>query len=159
MDYKYIEMLLERYWACDTSLEEEEILRAFFSQKDVPSSLKAYKDLFVYEHEAQKTERLGDDFDQKMLDMIADEEPAKARTVSLKAKLMPLFRAAAVVAIILTLGNAMQMATDQHDNSAASHIPAASSNKGASVAVVKSDSMKLDTLQKTGVVQPGGIVK
>jgi hypothetical protein len=91
--------------------------------------------------------------------MIADEKPAKARTVSLKAKLMPLFRAAAVVAIILTLGNAMQMATDQRDNSAASHIPAASSNKGASVAVVKSDSMKLDTLQKTGVVQPGGIVK
>ena len=107
MDYKYIEMLLERYWACDTSLEEEEILRAFFSQKDVPSSLKAYKDLFVYEHEAQKTERLGDDFDQKMLDMIADEEPAKARTVSLKAKLMPLFRAAAVVAILLTLSTAL----------------------------------------------------
>ena len=30
MDYKYIEQLLERYWNCETSLEEEQILRAFF---------------------------------------------------------------------------------------------------------------------------------
>ena len=32
MDYKYIEQLLERYWKCETTLEEEEILRMFFSQ-------------------------------------------------------------------------------------------------------------------------------
>ena len=37
MDYKYINQLLERYWNCETSLEEEGILRAFFSQKDVPA--------------------------------------------------------------------------------------------------------------------------
>ena len=30
MDYKYIEQLLERYWNCETSLEEEQILRSFF---------------------------------------------------------------------------------------------------------------------------------
>ena len=33
MDYKYIEQLLERYWACDTSVEEEQILRAFSGRK------------------------------------------------------------------------------------------------------------------------------
>ena len=27
MDYKYIKQLLERYWNCETSLEEEDILR------------------------------------------------------------------------------------------------------------------------------------
>ncbi|MBQ4446467.1 MAG: pyruvate ferredoxin oxidoreductase, partial [Prevotella sp.] len=32
MDYKYIEQLLERYWQGMTTLEEERILRAFFSQ-------------------------------------------------------------------------------------------------------------------------------
>ena len=31
MDYKYIEQLLERYWQCETTLQEENILRAFFS--------------------------------------------------------------------------------------------------------------------------------
>ena len=44
MDYKYIEQLLEKYWNCQTSLEEEHILRTFFAQKDIPESLKVYKD-------------------------------------------------------------------------------------------------------------------
>ena len=49
MDYKYIQQLLERYWMCETTLEEEEILRTFFSQKDIPAGLLRYKDLFAYE--------------------------------------------------------------------------------------------------------------
>ena len=36
MDYKYINQLLERYWAAETTLEEEKILRTFFSQTDIP---------------------------------------------------------------------------------------------------------------------------
>ena len=48
MDYKYIEQLLERYWRCETSLQEEEILRAFFSQEDIPAALLPYRDLFTY---------------------------------------------------------------------------------------------------------------
>jgi hypothetical protein len=32
MDYKYIEQLMERYWNAETSMEEESILRSFFSQ-------------------------------------------------------------------------------------------------------------------------------
>lgn len=39
MDYKYIEQLLERYWECETSLEEENILRTFFSQDNIPGDL------------------------------------------------------------------------------------------------------------------------
>ena len=34
MDYKYIEQLLERYWQCQTSVEEERILRDFFGQEE-----------------------------------------------------------------------------------------------------------------------------
>ena len=49
MDYKYIEQLLENYWNCETSTEEEQILRSFFSQKDVPVHLLKYKELFAYE--------------------------------------------------------------------------------------------------------------
>ena len=36
MDYKYIEQLLERYWQCETSLEEEACLRAVLIGNDVP---------------------------------------------------------------------------------------------------------------------------
>ena len=47
MDYKYINQLLDRYWKAETSLEEEEILRAFFSQDELPAELKPYQALFL----------------------------------------------------------------------------------------------------------------
>lgn len=108
MDYKYIKQLLERYWRCETSLEEEEILRTFFSQKDVPAELRAYQPLFAYEQSEPKEDVLGDDFDQKVLQKVESEKPVHARVITMKQRLIPLFRAAAVVAIILTLGNAIQ---------------------------------------------------
>ena len=102
MDYKYIEQLLERYWQCETTLQEEAILRTFFSQPDIPEALRKYQALFA--GELQKEEPLGEDFDARMLDLIG-EAP---KTITLKDRLMPLFKAAAIVAILLTLGNAAQ---------------------------------------------------
>ena len=104
MDYKYIEQLLERYWQGETTLQEESILRAFFCQPDIPEHLRKYQPLFVLE----KEESLGDDFDGRILGMIEEEEQPKAKIVTLTSRLMPLFKAAAIVAIILTLGNAAQ---------------------------------------------------
>ena len=102
MDYKYIEQLLERYWECETTLQEEAILRAFFSQENVPAELQKYKALFTYE--LQKEDVLGDDFDARIL----EKTQPTAKTVTLTSRLMPLFKAAAIVAIVLTLGNAAQ---------------------------------------------------
>ena len=104
MDYKYIEQLLERYWQGETTLQEEAILRAFFCQPDIPDHLRRYQPLFVLE----KEEPLGDDFDARILGMIEEEDEPKAQVFTLTSRLMPLFKAAAIVAIILTLGNAAQ---------------------------------------------------
>ena len=106
MDYKYIEQLLERYWKCETTLQEETILRAFFSQEDVPAELLEYKALFS--HDLQKEEVLDEEFDARILKMTEEKDRPTAKTVTLTSRLMPLFRAAAIVAIILTLGNAAQ---------------------------------------------------
>ncbi len=106
MDYKYIEQLLERYWKCESTLQEESILRAFFSQEEVPEEFQQYKALFSYE--LQKEEVLGDDFDARILEMTGEKEQPVAKKFSLTNRLMPLFKAAAIVAIILTLGNAAQ---------------------------------------------------
>ena len=49
MDYRYIEQLMERYWEGETTLQEESILRTFFSQPDnleIPENLRRYQDLF-----------------------------------------------------------------------------------------------------------------
>lgn len=106
MDYKYIEQLLERYWQCETSLEEESQLREFFSKREVPARLLRYKDLFVYQQVQQRV-GLGDDFDARMLAQV--EVPVvKAKRLTVAGRFMPLFKAAAVIALILTLGNVAQ---------------------------------------------------
>ena len=51
MDYRYIRQLLERYWKGETTLEEEQILRTFFIQKDIPEDMEVYRPLFAYESE------------------------------------------------------------------------------------------------------------
>lgn len=145
MDYKYIEQLLERYWECQTTLEEENILRSFFSQKDVPASMLKYRGLFAYEQEETKSDVLGEDFDHRMEAIIGDPRPVKARTISITQRLKPLFKAAAVVAIVLTLGNAAQI-TFTPDTKPANMAVMPKAQKGASVAM--GDSVKNDTLKR-----------
>jgi hypothetical protein len=104
---------LERYWNAETSLEEESILRTFFSQKDIPAEMEHLRPLFIDEAVG---ETLDDDFDARIMQAIGEpltsQEVVKAREVSLTQRLMPLFKAAAVVAIILTLGGALQAPWD-----------------------------------------------
>ena len=123
MDYKYIEQLLERYWDCETTIEEESILRTFFSQKDVPARLLKYRSLFEYQKQSAASEPLGDEFDSKVLaaidcDNVECPNVVKARKVSLASYLKPLFKAVAIVAMVLTVGDAAQwsMGTISNEN-------------------------------------------
>lgn len=146
MDYKYIEQLLELYWKGETSLEEEQILRSFFSQRDVPANLAMYKDLFCYEQSETKDDVLGSDFDARMMALVDEQEPVKARRISITQKFMPLFKAAAVVAIFLTLGNAAQVAFNGNDKPVAGTTVYDKTVDGPSVAM--GDTVKADTLKK-----------
>lgn len=106
MDYKDIERLLERYWRCETSLEEEARLRNFFVKGEVPPHLLRYKDLFTYQW-AQREAGLGEDFDNRVLSRV--EAPVvKAKRLTIVGRFMPLFKAVAVIAVVLMLGNVAQ---------------------------------------------------
>ena len=116
MDYKYIDQLMERYWNAETTLEEESILRSFFRQENIPAEMEPLRALFTDE---ASNEVLDDDFDARVLEMIREEEAPKAvkdREITLTRRLMPLFKAAAVVAIILTIGGALQAPWDNSWN-------------------------------------------
>lgn len=147
MDYKYINQLLERYWAGETSLEEEQILRSFFSQPNVPDELKQYRCLFIYEQTEPATDILGDDFDEQLMSIIERPRPVKARVLTIGQRFAPLFKAAAVVAIILTLSNAAQSSfrDDDYTNVTSFERPV----QGVSVAL--NDSARTDTLKQSGL--------
>ena len=121
MDYKYIDQLLERYWDGLTTLEEEHILRIFFSQKEIPGHLMKYKSLFEYEKD-QKELGLGHDFDDRILQQVQACPQDKMNTtvlaqrLTLSYRLRPLYRAAAIVAVFLLVGGAVQYTFNQQKN-------------------------------------------
>lgn len=161
MDYKYIEQLMERYFQCETSLEEERILRTFFSQKDVPVALLPYRDLFVYEQSASAEVCLGDDFDERILAVIDEQENenrvhVKARVITMQSRLRPLYRAAAIVGIVLSLGLAAQMPYEHDALQDAKEFAAAHAKDTATViqanTMAMTDSAKIDTIKQSAVL-------
>lgn len=66
MDYAHISRLLDKYWECGTTVEEERELRCFFSGSIVPPDLLPYKSWFV-SAEAEMLLPLGDNFDEQVM--------------------------------------------------------------------------------------------
>lgn len=105
MDYKYIEQLLERYWEAETSPEEESILRAFFAQDEVPEAFAPYKALFDYTRQAAE-EVPGREFDERVTKMarkLENEHPVAGKH-TLMFRLRPFMHAAAILAVVVTIG-------------------------------------------------------
>ena len=159
MDYKYIEQLLDRYFQCETSLEEERILRTFFSQKDVPVALLPYRDLFVYQQSETMEDQLSADFDQRILSIIGEEETphVKARIISLQTRLKPLYKAVACVAIVLSLGLAAQMPYRQAELQDAQQF--AESHKKDSVTVSTTNSVATNDPTKVDSTKTSTLVR
>ena len=106
MDFKYIEQLLQRYFAAETTLEEEQILHTFFSQDDMPSHLRRWQPLF----RAQQTlsdAHLDERFDARILEQVG-ERHVQAQRITLRQRLRPLFTAAAFVAFAVVVGTAVE---------------------------------------------------
>lgn len=97
----YIYTLLNKYWQCETSLEEEKQLRDFFSEADIPGEMKQYAPLFTYLNE----EHLiipGDDFDEKLMSTIQQtKRERKYITIRIFA---PLLKVVASILLIMGVG-------------------------------------------------------
>lgn len=65
MDYNRITSLLDKYWECATTIEEERELRHFFSSDALPPELRPYKAWFLTP-EAETLPPLGKEFDLKV---------------------------------------------------------------------------------------------
>jgi hypothetical protein len=86
MDSKQLEQLLEKYWNCETSLEEEKQLRDFF-QGEVPENLKDTADLFRYFETQQSKSVGGSDFDAALIKRIKQPEGRSVKMISNYARI------------------------------------------------------------------------
>ena len=111
MDFKYIEQLIGRYFNADTTLEEEQILRQFFQQTEIPAHLQQWAPLFKAERTWSNT-HLDDSFDERILRMTG-EVHVQARRITLTQRLRPLLRVAALLVIAAGVGIAVQHGSDE----------------------------------------------
>lgn len=65
-EHKNIEELLDKYWNCQTTLEEEQQLRHYFSTAHVPESLKEAAALFMH-FEQSRNKTLDKSFDARVV--------------------------------------------------------------------------------------------
>jgi len=90
MTIEQIIPLLEKYWACEASLEEERALKTFFSGDSIPEELKKYRPLFLW-----KTEQL----QQK-----GNREPKIPLRNAVSFQWYSFLKIAASVLVVITLG-------------------------------------------------------
>lgn len=107
MDSEHLAQLLQRYWQCETTPEEERLLRQYFASHDVPPSLKRCKDWFGYIDRQETDVHLDSDFDRRLMQRLG-QYVVKARRRTLRARLAPLWRGAAAVAVLALLGGVVQ---------------------------------------------------
>lgn len=81
METGEVKVLLEKFYDGTTSLAEEQMLKEFFQQPDVPKELEADREVFLVFLLSSKTEVLGEDFDKQVLDLIQSQEIRPARRI------------------------------------------------------------------------------
>jgi hypothetical protein len=74
MEARQAEVLLEKYWAGDSSLAEEQQLRDWFRHGRVPEAFEADKEYFLHILEESNEEPLGQDFDDRIMDLIDERQ-------------------------------------------------------------------------------------
>lgn len=95
MDSNKIENLLNKYWSCETSLEEEQQLREYFQGKQIPERLKETAALFKYFEQHKKKSINDNSFDANVIGKL---NTPKARMVKLFYNSM---RIAAGIAVLV----------------------------------------------------------
>jgi hypothetical protein len=85
MDSKKIEELLNKYWNCESSVEEEQQLRKYFKESNVPEQLKDTATLFRYFEENKKKTLADASFDQQVLDKVKSRPRGKMASLVFNA--------------------------------------------------------------------------
>jgi hypothetical protein len=104
MDYQQIEILLNKYWDCETNQEEERQLTTFFSNGDVPEHLRAYTPFFLVLEEKGKIQG-GDSLGEKITNILQKEEKQKPVIVRY---FYPFLRIAAGILLLIAMGLGIQ---------------------------------------------------
>lgn len=98
MDSEKINELLKKYWNCETTLEEEQVLRNYFKNR-APENLKETASLFQYFQEEKSKHIAGSSFESEVMNKV--QRPAQGKIRSLVYNSMRI--AAGIVVLVLAV--------------------------------------------------------
>jgi len=101
MESKHIEQLLEKYWNCETSLEEEQQLREYFRGENVPVQWKEASEVFRYFEQQRHQPVTGQTFEADVLRKIRREHP-RGKVISLTRNVIVRIAAGLIVVMAAT---------------------------------------------------------
>lgn len=99
MNTKELNRLLEKYYKGESTEEEEEKLRMFFSGGNIPEGYEAEKDIFSYYNEAITVPEPSYDFEARIIEGIDKSEESR-RKVTIRRYLIPSLSAAAGILLL-----------------------------------------------------------
>ncbi len=99
MNTKELNKLLEKYYKGESTEEEEEKLRMFFSGGNIPEGYEAEKDIFSYYNEAITVPEPSYDFEARIIEGIDKSEESR-RKVTIRRYLIPSLSAAAGILLL-----------------------------------------------------------
>jgi hypothetical protein len=97
MDSNKLNELLEKYWACESSLEEEQLLHEYFRTNSVPEHLKETAALFHYFDVSKKKSVDDSAFDEEVIRKVST--PKQVKVVRLVYNSMRIAAGLAVVIV------------------------------------------------------------
>lgn len=90
MKQEMIKQLLEKYWKCETSQEEEAILRTYFSGENISEDLMQYRSLFCWKKAQSQIK--------------ADKKLKQGFDKPFTYRFYPILKVAASILLIFTIG-------------------------------------------------------
>jgi hypothetical protein len=110
---KEIRKILDRFYAGETTLEEERILKEYFSAARVPEELLPERDIFRSLESASNEVEIPDTLDQKIINVIDQQEKKVVRTRRISVFALSGLAAGLLVVIALYLGYFKSDQTDR----------------------------------------------
>jgi len=101
MDSKRIDTLLEKYWDCKTSLEEEEEIREYFAANE-SSGKRNEGELFRY-FNLEKKKEMDTSFESELLEKLQEAQPEGSRQVWMKPWYTQIARIAAIIIVGISI--------------------------------------------------------
>lgn len=151
-----IDILLNKYWNCNTSVEEENLLRDYFAWEEVAEEHRPYKPLFSYLERTQAI-CLDDDFEDRILEKIAAAEKNETKRKYVQIKIFePFFKIAASVAAVAIIGSAIflierqnsQVFAETYNDPHAAMIQATAALEKLSEALKQSEQASIESIQE-----------